>query len=225
MLKAFAPACMTWPVMVGPLQEHQPQYCLSLFPSHRDQAKNSSSEVQLNVLFLGHCHCHRDRCSSFFGLPSNPIMSVMRCCTTRVPVPTQLQTMNPVRPDTVIVLLQWTQNPAWGLQTARQQLFHPGVHHIMDLTPSTLSRGLGWGFRNRDSYQVQDALLLSWDILRSHWTRLLMYQFMKKKCNFETHLLMKYKPVPWSWGNLCNMWKSGVRKQRQNFSAQAAHTT
>ena len=46
----------------------------------------------------------------------------------------------------------------------------------------------------------------------------------KKKSNFETHFLMKYKPVPWSWGNTCNVWKVGVRKQRQN-SAQAAHTT
>lgn len=153
MLKAFAPACMTQPVMVGPLPEHQPQYCLSLFPSHRDQAKTSSFEVQLNVLFWGHCRCHRDRCSSFFGPPSNPYHVCHEMLYYTCPCPNSaLQTMHPVRPDTVTVLLQRTQNPAWALQAACQQLFHPGVHHIVGLTPSALSRGLGWGFRNGHSY-------------------------------------------------------------------------
>lgn len=147
--------------------------------------KNSSFEVQLNVLFWGHCHCpqkrHRDRCSSFFGLPSNPIMSVMRCCTTRVPVPTQLQTMNPVRPDTVTVLLQWTQNPAWGLQTARQQLFHLVCITSWAWPPAPYPE-VWVGDSGMDiPITFKMLLLLSWDILRSHWTRLLMYQFMKKK--------------------------------------------
>lgn len=103
MLKAFAPACMTQPVTVGPLQEHQPQYCLSLFPSHRDQAKTSSFEVQLNV----ELPLSQRQMQLLFWAPIKLHHVCHEMLYYTCPCPNSaLQTVRPVRPDTVTVLLQ-----------------------------------------------------------------------------------------------------------------------
>lgn len=152
---------------------------LSLFPSHWDQAKTSSFEVQLNVLFLGHCRCHRADAAPFLGPHQTPIMSVMRCCTT-CPCPNSaLQTMPSSQARHSYRAPPENSEPSLSSAGSMSAALPPGCASHRGPDPKRLIQRSGLGIQGMDIL-IKMLLLLSWDIFRSHWTRLLMYQLMKK---------------------------------------------
>lgn len=179
MLNAFAPACMTWPVMVGPLQEHQPQYCLS-FPFAQRPGKNFILWGSTIRPLLGTLPLSQRQRQLLFWAPIKPLSCLSWDAVLHVSL-SQLSSANYASRKARRSYRAPPVNSEPSLRSvgSMSAALPPWCASHRGPDPQQLSRGLG-GDSGMD-IPIKMLLLLSWDILRSQWTRLLMYQFMKKK--------------------------------------------
>ena len=156
MLTTFAPACMTWPVMVGPLQEHQPQYCLS-FPFAQRPGKNFILWGSTICPLLGTLPLSQRQMQLLFWAPIKPLSCLSWDAVLHVSL-SQISSANyaPSKARHSYCAPPVNSEPSMRSVGSMSAALLPWCASHRGPDPQRLIQRSGWGFRNGHSYQ--DAL-------------------------------------------------------------------